>query len=142
MRPWKHGLRLWKASSRDIPHITEMAARFHEAAEASWPWSANAFVGAMIPIVRNGHVTVSDGGFMAGVMQPHILNPHWVVAHELLWWAEDGTGPAHYRAFREWASDANEIKWSCRAEDDRTARFYRRFARPDAHYFSEVLPCA
>ena len=131
-----------KAARIDIGRIANMAARFHTKAQEPWPWDYKAFCNAIAAMIETGHVTVSPGGFMVGLKQPHPLNPAWIVAHELLWWAEDGTGAAHFKAFREWAADAHEIKWSCRAGDERTARFYGRFAAPESIYFSEVNPCA
>ena len=116
-----------------------MGRKFYKTAKPEWPWSDDGFTGfiAQLPFV-----SITDGGFLAGTKAPWPLNPAWIVAHEILWWAEDGTGRQHMQAFREWASDADEIKWSCRADNDRVCRFYSRFANPSEAVFSEVLTCA
>ena len=122
-----------------MPRILAMGRKFYAAAKPEWPWSDDGFVNLVNQLP---FVSITDGGFLAGTKAPWPFNPAWIVAHEVLWWAEDGTGPQHMRAFREWAADAHEIKWSCRADNDRVARFYSRFANPSEAVFSEVLTCA
>lgn len=128
-----------KATLDDMPRLMEMGRAFHAAVRPEWPWSDDGFADLMRRLMKSGHVTITDGGFMAGVKMAHPVNPHWWVAHELLWWAEDGSGPQHFKAFRKWASDADEIRWSCRADNDRVKRFYGKFSRHVEAVYSEVL---
>jgi hypothetical protein len=128
-----------QATPADLPRLLDMGRKFHAAAKPEWPWSDDGFVNFIVTLP---YVSITDGGFLAGTKAPWPLNPAWIVAHEILWWAEDGTGRQHEQAFREWAADAHEIKWSCRADNDRVTRFYSRFATPSEAVFSEVRPCA
>lgn len=56
----------------------------------------------------DGFVAVSDGGFIAGVMQPTIINPA-PVARELGWFAADGSGRALLTAFEGWAAERGAV---------------------------------
>lgn len=132
-------LNLRQATQADIPALIDMGRRFHAAAQPEWPWSDSGFSALMM---KMPFLSITDGGFFAGTKAPWPLNPEWIVAHEVLWWSEDGTGLQHLQAFREWAVDAHEIKWSCRADNDRVCRFYSRFAAPSEAVFSEVKTCA
>lgn len=128
-----------QATRNDIPALLKMGRRFHAAAKPEWPWSDDGFAALMMQMP---FLSITDGGFLAGTKGPFPLNPKWIVAHEVLWWAEDKTGFQHMQAFREWAADAHEIKWSCRADNDRVRRFYSKFAKPSEAVFSEVIQCA
>lgn len=121
-----------------------MGQRFHAKAQPEWPWSEAGFVTTLTSLIDGHFVNITDGGFLAGMLAPMPLSPSWFIAHELLWWAEDNSGPRLQRAFRSWAKDnrADEIRWSCRSENQRIQRFYRRFAEPCETVFSEILPCA
>ena len=132
------------ATPADIDQLAELGAAFHASVKPEWPWSEGCFRDTLSTLLQIGHVTISANGFMAGYSAAHPLTPDWIVAHEALWFAPDGDGPAHFRAFRKWAKDigANEIKWSCRADNARVSRFYSRFARPTEVAYSEAMPCA
>jgi len=118
-----------------------MGRKFHETVQPEWPWSDEYFDQTVMALP---YLMMTDKGFMAGTIAPMPLNHAWIVAHEVLWWAEDGSGADLMRDFRDWAhkSGANEIKWSCRADNERVKRFYSRFAKPTEAVFSEVLSCA
>lgn len=132
-------MNLRQATQADMPHLLEMGKRFHDLARPQWPWSAAGFerLVASLPFV-----SITDGGFLAGTKGPFPLSPEWIVAHEILWFAEDGTGMRHAREFRKWAHDAQEIRWSCRFNNGRVSDFYSRFAMPTEIVYSELLPCA
>lgn len=53
---------------------------------------------------EDGAVFVSDGGFIAGLLTPTIINPR-PVAQELGWHATDGSGLRLLRAFEGWARE-------------------------------------
>lgn len=130
-----------RATVEDIARLAELGRKFHDAAKPEWPWSGRDFESLMTALIDAGHVTISAGGFMAGLIQPHPLNQSWRVAHELLWWSQDASGPRHFRAFRNWAKaqKADEIRWSCRDGNDRVKRFYSNFSRPVEAVYSEAL---
>jgi len=132
-------LKVRPATAGDIPRLVAMGREFHEAVQPAWPWSADGFA-SLIALLTC--VSISGGGFLAGTKGPWPFNPDWIVAHEILWWATDGSGAAHIRAFRQWAADANEIKWSCRADNARVIGFYSKFSTASEAVFSEVAPCA
>lgn len=115
-----------------------MGKKFHAYYQPAHPWDADAFA-ALVSQVP--FLSVTDGGFLAGAIVPTPFNPKWAVAQELMWWAEDGKGLAHLRAFRRWAKShkANEIMWSCHTKNERVQRVYARFSRPVETYYSEVL---
>lgn len=126
------------ATRADLPALLRMGRAFHEAVAPEWPWSDEGFAQT---IMAAPYVRLTSGGFIAGLIAPMPLNPNWIVGHELLWWAEDGSGLRLMRGFREWciANGANEIKWSCRADNERVKRFYGRFAKPTEAVFSEGI---
>lgn len=134
-------MRLWKAREADLPSIVKMGRRFHEALTEPWPWRADDVEAFMRRAMQNGYLTVSKGGFLAGFMVPYPACEDWMVAYEVMWWAEDKSGAHHARAFRQWAKDmgANEVKWCAPVGNDRLARVYERTARADFTTYSEVL---
>lgn len=52
---------------------------------------------------------ISGGGYIAGIVQPINFNPA-LAAIEVLWFAEDGSGMALLRAFRQWAERMGAVK--------------------------------
>ena len=129
------------ATVKDLPALVGMAKAFHDATSPEWPWSEQGVSDTFAAVIDTGFVSISSGGFIAGAIHPHPLSPSWVQAHELLWWATDRSGPRHANAFRQWAIDqgANEIKWSCRADNDRVQAFYRKFSQPVEAVYSELV---
>lgn len=129
------------ADTSDIPKLLEMGRKFHESVQPEWPWSAEGFSDTMDSLIHNGFVAMTARGFISGLIAPMPLNPDWLVAHEILWWSEDGKGWPLMRAFREWAetNDADEIKWSCRSTNERVQRFYSRFSEPCETVYSEKI---
>lgn len=132
------------ATATDIPALLEMGRKFHADAKPEWPWSAEGFADTLDDLIHGGVVFIDGNSFIAGVLAPMPLSPEWIIAHEILWWAEGGQGGRLQRAFRTWAIDqqADEIKWSCRSENERVKRHYSRFAKPCETVYSEILPCA
>jgi len=133
-----------RAKQSDLDRIVYLARRFHDAVQPEWPWCADDLRAFAATMIEQGHVTVSPHGFMIGGMAAHPLNRQWRVAAEYLWWAEDASGPRHFRAFRRWAKEqgAQEIRWSCRDDNARVKRFYAGFAAPVEAHYSELLTCA
>lgn len=125
----------------DIPVLVEMGRQFHEQVKPEWPWCSDSFSVMMASLIEDGFVRITGNGFMAGVLTPSPLNHNWLVAHELLWWSTDDSGSRLLRAFRKWAKEnaADEIKWSCRYDNERVRRFYGKFATPCETTYSEIL---
>lgn len=75
------------------------------------PWTAN--VVANLIHSPDGIVFVSDGGFLAGCLQPTVVSPARV-AMELGWFARDRSGMRLLRAFEAWAAEkgAEMVKMS------------------------------
>ena len=140
----KHGSRrlsLRQATEADIPALRIMGRKFYDKVQPEWPWSQEGDDAVFRLCIENGFASISEGAMLLGIVQPYILNPEWVVAHELFMWAEDKSALRHMKAFREWAraNNVDEIQWSCRADNDRVQRFYSRFAKLTSVFYSEVL---
>jgi len=133
-----------RARPEHIDRITFLARRFHNEAKPEWPWKASDFRDFTASMIDSGFVSFTPWSFMIGGIAAHPLNRDWKVAMEYLWWAEDGTGARHFRLFRKWAisQQAEEIRWSCREDNERVKAFYARFAHPVEAHYSEVLKCA
>lgn len=54
----------------------------------------------------NAVIFVTDGGFIAGIIQPTIISPR-PVAQELGWYAADKSGVRLLRAFEAWGKSKN-----------------------------------
>lgn len=98
------GVRL--AHAGDIMTIVGMVEELREAVDGlvpvSRPYTAQVLAGLISD--PRGVVFVSDGGFVAGSVQPLIINPV-MVAMEHGWFARDRSGLALLRAFETWAAD-------------------------------------
>ncbi|MFH5773607.1 hypothetical protein ACHFJ0_05095 [Paracoccus sp. NGMCC 1.201697] len=82
--------------------IADLRAAVCGPVEVDRAWTART-VAALIAS-SDGFVAVSDGGFIAGSLQPTVINPS-PVAMELGWFASDGSGLRLMRAFEKWASE-------------------------------------
>jgi hypothetical protein len=129
------------ASAKDITALRKMGRKFHDKAQPEWPWSDDGFDATIGGLIENGYVAMTRGGFIAGFIAPMPLNPSWRVAHEVLWFANDGKGAKLAAAFREWARSnrVDEIKWSCRSSNLRVKRHYEKFATPSENVYSEMI---
>lgn len=129
------------ATAGDIPRLREMGRAFHDLAQPEWPWSDAGFDTTIGQCIDNGFVAMTDGGFIAGIIAPMPLSPEWIIAHELLWFANDGKGAKLAQAFRDWALNhrVDEIRWSCRSSNLRVKRFYEKFSTPCEAVYSEVI---
>lgn len=103
------------ATEADILRIVDMIEDLRAAVDGlmpvSRPWTA-AVVQGLIQS-PDAIVLVSDGGFIAGSMQPTVVNPARVLM-EHGWFARDRSGMALLRAFERWGADqgASMIKMS------------------------------
>lgn len=103
------------ATHDDILWIVDMIEDLRAAVDGmmpvSRPWTASVVAG----LIDNPQaaVFVSDGGFIAGLIQPTVINPA-PVALENGWFARDGSGLALLRAFEAWATEqgAEMVKMS------------------------------
>lgn len=112
-----------EATEVDVPALVEMAGRFHAGVEHRFPFDADHMAAQFRAFMANDAavILVEGGGFIVGVAAPAISNPHWIAAHEVLWWSEDGGGLRLLRAFEDWARDfgADEVKMSHPVGEDR-----------------------
>lgn len=129
-----------KAEHDDVPHIVEMAKRFHVATNQPWPLSEGDMADVVHGIIDSGFAVVSDGGFFLGLIMRSPLSRDWIVAKEFLWWAEDGSGMKMFNAFRRWAKDngADEIQLSCQPSNNRVQAVYGRYGEASEIIYSEV----
>lgn len=104
-----------EATQADIMQVVDWVEDLRAAVDGmmpvSRPWTA-AMVAGLIQS-PDGIVLVSNGGFIAGSLQPTIINPQRV-AMEHGWFARDRSGMRLLRAFEEWAVDhrAGMVKMS------------------------------
>jgi len=94
------------AGAGDVFRIVDMVEQLRATIRGAVPvdpdWTARN-VAALIT-GSDSAVWVTEGGFIAGSLQPTIINPA-PVAMEHGWWATDGSGLRLLRAFETWAKD-------------------------------------
>lgn len=99
-----------EATESDVMRIVDMVEDLRAAVDGmmpvSRPWTA-AMVSGLIQS-PDAIVLVSDGGFLAGSLQPTIINPARV-AMEHGWLARDRSGMRLLRAFEAWAADRGAV---------------------------------
>lgn len=98
------------ATDADVMRVVDMVEDLRAAVDGmmpvSRPWTA-AMVAGLIQSPE-AVVYVSDGGFIAGSLQPTIINPARV-AMEHGWFARDRSGMRLLRAFERWAVDQGAV---------------------------------
>lgn len=99
-----------EAIESDVMRIVDMVEDLRAAVDGmmpvSRPWTA-AMVAGLIQSPE-AVVYVSDGGFIAGSLQPTIINPARV-AMEHGWFARDRSGMRLLRSFERWAVDQGAV---------------------------------
>lgn len=133
-----------RATVADIPDLLPMGRKFHSLVSPKWELSEGGLSAVLSALMTTGYVARTEGGFIAGVIQPNPIAVNWLVASEFLWWAEDGHGIELQDSFRRWAVEcgANEIRWSCPPGNKRVRRHYARHAAETEIIYSEIVPCA
>ena len=107
------------ADPGDVLRIVDMIEDLRQAVDGpiavDRPWAAANVAGLIAS--PDGVVFISDGGFIAGSLQPTIINPTRI-AMEHGWFAADGSGLRLLKAFEEWARSkgASLIQLSTGAE--------------------------
>lgn len=131
-----------KATLADVPRIVGMAKRYHAKFRPAWDLDATASAQFFAGLVENpaGLLLVTDKGFLAAVAYEQPMSPGWVIASELMMWAEDGKGASLWRGYRKWADaiGAKERRFSCPPGNKRVAQFMAGQGRLDELTFSEV----
>lgn len=130
------------ATSRDIPAVLAMMRRFHEREALPYDFDAGAAEDTLQNLVDGtGCLLVTPGGFMAGVLFTAPTNSDWLIAAELFWYAEDGSGARLMAWFRKWAVEAGvqEIRLSCPAHNVRVQNFYAQRGTLCETVYSEVI---
>ena len=128
----------------DVPRMVELAGRFYDASGLPMPFERAAVEAQMLACVtepgRCG--LVSEGGLICGALAPLLSAPSWIMAVEIVWWAEDGSGLALLRAFEAWAREvgANEVRMTTLHRMPRTGRAMERLGyRPEEISYSRML---
>lgn len=100
-----------RATAEDLPHLLELARREHARSRfAGEPFDAHWVAQAMRQGVQGmlSCAFVSEAGFIAGVVQPGMLNRRFT-AYEMAWYAEDGAGMKLLAAFTQWARSMRAV---------------------------------
>lgn len=102
--------RIRAAEAGDILCIVDMVEDLRLAVEGPIPvdraWTAQTL--AKLITGPDAIVLISDGGFIAGSLQPTVINPRQI-AMEHGWYSADRSGLALLRAFEAWAASRGAI---------------------------------
>ncbi len=116
--------------------LVDLARAYHARINPAWPFDPDAFlrVAESLPFFE-----ATEDGFIGGTVGAHPLSPGWIVAQEILWFA-NGSGGNLARSFRRWAkaNGANEIMWSC-PPDSRAEKHLDRIGKRAEAVFSEAI---
>lgn len=123
------------ANHDDLPAILEMSVDYYDEMRPVWPYSADGVKNTISHLINSpdGYVAIGNG-FIAGVKSESPISPGWIVASEVMWWGD----AMLFRGFREWASDADEIRYSCPPRQERVCQFFERRGSASEIIFSEV----
>ena len=92
------------AGAQDILRVVDMIEELRAAVRGPIPvdraWTARTVAGLIAS--DDGAVWITDGGFIAGVIEPTIISPA-PVAKEMGWYSRDRSGLLLLRAFEGWA---------------------------------------
>ena len=98
--------RVRAATDADVLRIVDMIEDLRAAVRGpiavDRAWAAQTV--ARLISAPNGFVAVTSGGFIAGVVEPTIINPA-LIAKEMGWFSRDRSGFALLKAFENWARD-------------------------------------
>ena len=120
-----------EATANDVIRVVEMIEDLRAAVQGPIPvdraWTARTVAGLIAS--DDGAVWITDGGFIAGVIEPTIISPARV-AKEMGWYSRDRSGLLLLRAFEGWARmrGATLIQLSTGAEGLDLSRFGYRIA--------------
>ena len=101
-------MKIWDATEADLPELVEMGARFHKAAGLTSEFVPEDWEAHLRGFLPCQFFKRSEAGMLGGVMAPTPFNAGHIMAIEMFWWSEDGSGMALLRSFEEWAQDADE----------------------------------
>lgn len=119
------------AGAQDVLRVVEMIEDLRAAVQGPIPvdraWTARTVAGLIAS--DDGAVWITDGGFIAGVIEPTIISPA-PVAKEMGWYSRDRSGLLLLRAFEGWARmrGATLIQLSTGSEGLDLSRFGYRIA--------------
>lgn len=108
-----------RATVADIPQILEFGRAFH--AFSPWkniPIDEPALEAMLRKVMEDGAIFMAENGMCGGVMNPLYINPAYLAAVEMCWWAPKD-GAALRKAFEEWAVEhgASFIQFSALANE-------------------------
>ena len=119
------------AGAQDVLRVVDMIEDLRAAVQGpiavDRAWTARTVAGLIAS--DDGAVWITDGGFIAGVIEPTIISPA-PVAKEMGWYSRDRSGLLLLRAFEGWARarGATLIQLSTGAEGLDLSRFGYRIA--------------
>ena len=103
-----------EATPDDMPEIMAMLAHLQMASGALGRFDEDAVRAVAIKMIdgENSVMFRSRRGLIAGFTMPAWDSPGWLMAVEMMWWAEDGRWMPLLRAFEQWAREqgAGEIR--------------------------------
>ena len=120
-----------EATANDVIRVVDMIEDLRAAVQGPIPvdraWTARTVAGLIAS--DDGAIWITDGGFIAGVIEPTIISPTRV-AKEMGWYSRDRSGLLLLRAFEGWARvrNATLIQLSTGAEGLDLSRFGYRIA--------------
>jgi len=98
----------------DMPEIMAMLAHLMMSSGALGKFDEDAVRAAVLKIMEGEDSVMfrSRRGLIAGFTTSAWYSPGWLMAVEMMWWAEDGHWIPLLRAFEKWARDrgANEVR--------------------------------
>lgn len=98
------------ATAADVLRVVDWCCLLNEridcAIKPDRPWVASVI--ARLIGSPDSVVFVSDGGFIAGSLQPTLASPQ-IVAMEHGWYSSDGSGRALLAAFENWAAERGAV---------------------------------
>lgn len=100
------------ATEDDIFRLVELAKEEHAlSAWASLPFDAASTAASMREFIEgfNRTMLITDGGYLAGVLQPLAFHVKHLVAMEYAWFANDGSGQSLIAAFERWAQNMSAV---------------------------------
>ena len=132
-----------KATHDDLSMVIDFGRDFH--ALSPWreiPFDADSTKDFCARLIDGGVILLSDTGMIGGLLNPLYLNPSYVIACEMFWWAKSG-GRELMEAFEAWGDEQGVFGFQFSAlGDDKADRMDRLFdlagyRKVETGYFKE-----
>ena len=123
------------ATTADAPAIAAMALSFIAASPyKDVEVTADSLMPLILSLIEDGIMFVSDNGFITGVVSPLFFAPSVLIASDLAWWSEDGSGEKLREAFEDEAANrgAHAVQMSV-LNNDFASRLTKTLAEDNYH---------